>query len=295
MKLQRIVLATALTFVVAGISHAAQRNEGEGDKCSNIHVGDWDKATARGEEDLTVPNTGGTLQIIAHRNGGVAVRGSDVGNFKVHVCKIAAGNTDADAKRILSQIKVETANGTVRPTGPEGEEWTAFLIVDAPRSASISAETHNGPLSFRNLQGALTATAKNGPVSFRHVSGSVSANVVNGPVSYSGNSGDIKMESRNGPLDVKLEGTNWSGGGGLQATTVNGPLSLSVPDGFESGIDVQTSGHAPVSCSVKDCVATQSVNSDDQMRHIRFGSGSPVVRISTHNGPVSIHSSRAED
>jgi len=290
MRYQRIILAAALCTLP--LSYAQASPQDDTDHCNNIHMGDWDKTVVRAEEDLTVPNSGSPLKVIAQRNGGVSVRGSDTGNFKVHVCKVAAADTKAEADRLLSQIKVQASGSTLQPSGPEGGDWTAFIMIEAPRTASVEAETTNGPLSFRDMQGSLTATAKNGPVSFKNVSGSVTANVQNGPVSYRGNSGDIKLTSHNGPLDLRLDGENWNGGG-LRAETTNGPLSLSLPDSFHSGVEINTDGRAPISCRMKGCESVQRVSENGQ-RRISLGSGAPVVRISTHNGPVMIGNSQAE-
>jgi hypothetical protein len=69
----------------------------------------------------------------------------------------------------------------------------------------------------------------------------------NGPVSLKGSSGDVKIHAVNGPLTIALAGTRWDGKG-LEADAKNGPLTLKVPDGFSSGVRVETSSHAPFSC-----------------------------------------------
>jgi hypothetical protein len=290
MKLQRVLFTTALSLFTVGMSYAASPEDN--DRCSRIQMGDWDKSVVRAEEDFTVPNNGSALKVIAHRNGGVSVHGSDIGNFKVHVCKVASADSKAEAERILSQIKVPNNGGTIQPTGPEGNEWVAFLLIEAPRNASVDAETTNGPLSFRDMSGALTATAKNGPVSFKNVSGAVTANVQNGPVSFKGNSGDIKLNAKNGPIAVRLEGDNWNGTG-LSAESTNGPLSVSLPESYRSGVEINVDGWSPVSCNAKGCDSAQKVQ-DGRVRKINFGSGSPIVHIATKNGPVVVSNSHAE-
>ncbi|GAC1658367.1 MAG: hypothetical protein NVS9B15_20010 [Acidobacteriaceae bacterium] len=290
MKLQRILLTTALSLLAIGASYGASPDDN--DRCSRIQMGDWDKSVVRAEEDFTVPNSGSALKLIAHRNGGLSVHGTDTGNFKIHVCKVASADNKAEAERILSQIRVQNNGGTIQPTGPEGNEWVAFLLVEAPRTASVDAETTNGPLSFRDMTGTLTATAKNGPVSFKNVSGSVTANVRNGPVSFRGNSGDIKLNAENGPIAVRLEGDNWSGGG-LSAESTNGPLSVSLPESYSSGVEINVDGSSPVSCDAKGCDTAQKVQ-NGRVRKINFGSGNPVVHIATRNGPVQVSNSHAE-
>jgi DUF4097 and DUF4098 domain-containing protein YvlB len=156
----------------------------------------------------------------------------------------------------------------------------------------MEVEAVNGPISFRGMSGTIKAQAKNGPVSFKRMSGDVEATVQNGPVSFDGSSGTVKLNATNGPISVSLEGNNWSGGG-LQAETVNGPLSISLPANYQSGVEINTSGYSPISCSAKGCDSAQKVQ-EGRVRKITFGSGEPLVHIATRNGPVMVSNEHTE-
>lgn len=100
-------------------------------------------------------------------------------------------------------------------------------------------------------------------------------------------------ESQNGPISVRLAGNRWDGR--LEAHARNGPLSLSLPEGYASAVSVQSSGRSPFQCRAKACGEARK-NWDEDSRRIEFGdSSAPVVRLTTVNGPVSIRSDRPEE
>lgn len=283
-----VLLASA---VLCSVSAMAQANDG----CENrVHFGDDEdqQQVVRAEENFTMPNAGVPLKILAAKNSGITVRGTDDNQFHVKVCKAAVAPTEAEAKQLLSQIRVAHEGNQLQPSGPEGSRWTAFLIVQAPRNADIDAEGHNGPIALRDLGGRVNARVKNGPLDLKHLSGTVDAEAENGPISFSGGGGDIKLSSHNGPLSVKLEGATWTSQS-LTASTVNGPVSVSLPSDYRSGVEVATRGYAPVSCSASGCENVQKVR-DGGERKMTFGSGETLVHIATTNGPVSINNSHAE-
>jgi hypothetical protein len=84
---------------------------------------------------------------------------------------------------------------------------------------------------------------------------------------------------------VRLDGRRWDGH--LTVRASNGPLSVAIPAGFESAVEVRSSGRSPWTCRVSAC-GSGSQDDDDRRRTLRVGSGPVVVDISTGNGPVTI-------
>jgi Putative adhesin len=260
---------------------------GDGSGCSSVNMHFGDRITARGEETITLSRRDAKgLVLEGSRNGGIIVRGADVGEFKVTACTAAAGDDDASARAVLSRIVLRSSGGRVTIEGPEGEHWTGFLIVTAPKDADFSAEGSNGPVSLTSLAGTLSVKAANGPVSLSNLTGSVDVEAANGPVSLKGSSGDIRIHAVNGPLTIALTGTRWEGKG-LEADAKNGPLTLKVPDGFSTGVRVETSSHSPFSCRAAACEGARRQNGN-RTRLFEIGNENATVRISTSNGPVSI-------
>ena len=291
--MSRAAILPAL-FVAFAFSHpaAAERtvtiDGGDGSGCSSVNMYFGDRITARGEETMAISRRDAKgLVLEGTRNGGVTVRGADVGEFKVTACTAAAGDDDASARAVLSRVVLRSSGGRVMIEGPsDGKRWTGFLIVTAPRDADFSVEAGNGPVSLTGLAGALSVKTANGPVSLSSLTGSVDVDAANGPVSLNGSSGDIRIHAVNGPLTIALAGMRWEGKG-LEADAENGPLTLKVPDGFSSGLRVETSSHAPLTCRAAACEGARRQDGS-RTRLLEIGGESATVRISTSNGPVSI-------
>jgi hypothetical protein len=259
--------------------------------CSDLRIRfDDQDAVVRSEERTLTKSEAAVLEIHPHSNGGVQVVGWDKDTYSVTACKAAAGSSD-EAERILSQITMSVEKGRISTNGPgDDEEWTVYLLLRAPKSSSIDVDTTNGPLSFYDVDGKLTARAKNGPISLKNFSGDAEITAVNGPISLDGSSGSVRIHTENGPISVALEGKTWSGAG-LSADAKNGPVTLMVPSGYESSFVVESTNYAPVSCKASICENARKTW-DDEHRRIEYGSSPAMIRLSTVNGPVSVRDSR---
>jgi hypothetical protein len=262
------------------------RSNGEVRTCSDLKITSENETVARGEEQFTVANTGSALHVNPGGNGGVVVRGSDRGDFQVTVCKAATGSDEAGAKAVLGQISARATGNEIVAQGPS-ERWLVYVLIEAPRNASLNLETHNGPLSVRDMGGSVTARAQNGPIALRNISGETNASVQNGPVSFSGSGGNAKIRAQNGPLSIDLSGDRWQGQG-LDAATVNGPVSVRLSENYASGVEVESSGRSPVHCAARQCGQQDARTWDDEHRNISIGGTPVVVRVATVNGPVTV-------
>ena len=259
--------------------------------CSDLRIRFDDRdAVVRSEERTLTKSEAAVLQVHPHANGGVQVVGWDKETYSVTACKAAAGSGD-EAERVLAQIKMPIENGRVSTNGPGDEEgWTVYLLIRSPKSSAIELETMNGPLSVYDVDGKLTARAHNGPISLKNFSGEAEITAVNGPISLEGSKGSVRIHTENGPISVELEGKTWSGAG-LTADAHNGPLTLMVPSGYQSGFVVESTNYAPVSCKASICDNARKTW-DDEHRRIEYGSTPAMIRLSTVNGPVSVRDSR---
>jgi len=261
---------------------------GEPTSCDQISVTIGGQPAARAEERITVPEGRDAVRFVAARNSGVQVRGTDRRDFEVLACKAAPSET------ALSDVKLDASGGEVTVKGPSSEsQWLAYLIVSAPRNASLDVEATNGPIGLSGLSGAVTAHAENGPISIRDSGGDIQADAQNGPIHVRGDSGHVRVHTQNGPIGVSLTGSSWSGDG-LEARAVNGPIHLAIPDGYGSGALVESLGHSPWSCHGRACSEARRAG-DDEGRRMELGSGPALIRVSTQNGPVEIASGVADD
>jgi hypothetical protein len=259
---------------------------GRVDSCDDLRIRLRDEKPTMQQEERTVTKAEArVLRIHPLRNSGAQVTGWDKDTYSVTACKAAIGS---DAQRLLSQIKLKIEGGEVSVDGPsrDGDDWTVYLLVRTPKSADVELTTHNGPASFYGVDGKITARAENGPISVDNCSGEADVSAVNGPLSFSGAGGKLRLHTENGPISVAVGGSSWNGGG-LVADAVNGPLSLHVPSGFQSAFLLESNEHAPMSCHASICSETRRTW-DDQKRRIEYGTGVPVIRLSTENGPISV-------
>jgi len=295
-----LVFASALLILCTPGAQAASRhhsvNISDGHRrpvtdCSDLRIRfDDEDAVVRSEEHILTKAEAPVLQVHPHANGGVQVVGWDKDTYSVTACK-AAGGHGGEAEQILSQITVSIDKGRVSTKGPsDDEDWTVYLLIRAPKSASVDMETMNGPLSFYDVDGKLTAHARNGPISLKNFSGDAEVTAQNGPISLEGSSGNVRIHTENGPISVALKGSTWSGTG-LSADAHNGPVTLMVPNGYQSGFVVESTNYAPMSCRASICDNARKTW-DDNHRRIEYGNAPAMIRLSTVNGPVSVQDAR---
>jgi hypothetical protein len=284
-------LAAASTVLAIGLADSALARDrevsidssGSEQGCAGLRVR-FDGVTAvKGEQTLSVP--GGTpLRLHAPDSSAVRVSGWDRPDFEITACKAAR---DAAA---LSRITVSAPKGVVSVSGVGEDEAVVYFYVKAPKGAVLDLAAGNGPMTLRDLDGTVTARLENGPLSLSGVHGTVDVEGTNGPISFRDGTGDWKLRVTNGPLSAHLAGTRWDGKG-LVAETVNGPLTVSLDPRFASGLRVSAANHAPFRCRAAACAGarrTDGSEDDDGEQFVEIGTGEPVVRLSTVNGPVTI-------
>ena len=223
--------------------------------CSDLRIRFDDRdAVVRSETRTLSKAEAPVLKVHPHANGGTQMVGWDQNNYSVTACKAVDAGDGAEGR--LSEITMSIENGTVSTHGPSGEaeHWTVYLLIRTPKSATVEVETLIGPFSVE------------------------------------GSSGSLRIRTENGPINVDLQGTSWNGSG-LSADAENGPVTLRVPSGFQSGFVVESTNHAPMSCRASICSSARKTW-DDEHRRIEYGSSPAVVHLSTVNGPVSVEEAR---
>lgn len=253
-------------------------------RCDQIRVRIGDQPAVTAEEQIDAASLR-SLKVVSHRNGGVRVTGWTNSGYAITACKAAANAT------ALASLH-PSLRGNELTADPNDEAGVIYFLVRAPRGAVLDLHATNGEVAVHNVEGSITASTENGPISLKGSSGTINATAQNGPISFGGtSSGTVNLSAQNGPISVKLDGATWNGS--LDAHTQNGPLSVKVPRDYRSGVIVESDGHSPFACRADACVnRVQTARDDDDdefsTRRVEFGSGPAVVRLSSHNGPVSV-------
>ncbi len=261
-------------------------NDAPVENCSDLHIRfDGRDAVIRSEERTISKAEAPTLRVNAESNGGLQVQGWDQDTYAVTLCK--ATEQESDAESVLAQIKLTFSNGQLGVTGPGSRNhWTAHLLIKAPNAAAMELHVNNGPMGLYHVEGNLKVRAVNGPITVRGCKGELDLSAENGPVSLEENSGKQRVRTQNGPITIDLDGKNWSGAG-LEAHATNGPVTLRVPAGYQSGVVLESDGNGPFSCRASVCDEGRKTW-DEEHKRVEFGTGPTVIRVSTVNGPVSV-------
>jgi hypothetical protein len=281
MTLTRAALAVATLSLVGTFPLRAARPEHRVTTCESNGMRFDDLPVARGEDRLDVPGT--ELAVEAPENGGVRLQGGDGPGFHVLLCKAIAEGNAASLKDITAVVE----KGRLVVHGPDSERWGVQLVVDVPKGARVSVNAENGPVAVHDVNGSVHVDTVNGPISASGSDGKLEVSAENGPVSLTDMAGDVKVDAQNGPLTVKLAEGGWRGAG-LDARTENGPVSLRVPDSYDTGVEVSMSRRTPLACSAL-CDAMREERSGSR-RTLALGGAKTAVRVATTNGPVTIKS-----
>jgi hypothetical protein len=254
--------------------------------CSDLHIRfDGRDAVVESEERTITKAEAATLRIQAESNGGLQVEGWERDSYGVTLCK--AAEVGSDAQSLLSRIHLTFQSGELGVSGPSSHErWVAHLLVRAPKAAALDLQVNNGPMALFHVDGTMKVRAHNGPVTVIGCTGDVDLSTLNGPVTLEGNSGKLRVDAQNGPMTVTLSGSSWSGSG-IEARAGNGPLTLRIPSGYQSGVLVESDGHSPFQCHASVCSEGRKTW-DDERKRIEFGSGPTVIHLATGNGPISV-------
>lgn len=286
------IAATAVAPARAGdLSFTTEFDGGKRiESCSDLEMRFWSEGrdgivTVRRSQTLSLGSDARKpLKVEASDRGGVRVQPSTDGNFSALVCMAAGATSNSAGEKILDGLSVESTGGVLRVNGPDGEDWSAIIVLSVPAGSTLDLSATNGPLQMGDVEGRFTLRTTNGPIKLGHVGGVVDARADNGPIKFRGHSGDVILAAQNGPIEVELDAAEWNGKR-LDASTRNGPIKLTVPDGMRSGVEVTASRWSPTKWNGALQPDPAQI---DGLRRYHFGGDPTVVRVSTVNGPMKI-------
>lgn len=214
---------------------------------------------------------GSTVRVQAE-NGGVTVRPHEGRDVVVRARIQTHASSQAVAQELARGVRVQT-DGTIRATGPRGNGrgtgWSVGYEILVPARSNLDVQSENGPVAVERVAGNIQVRSANGPVNLRDLGGTVRA------------------RAQNGPITVTLAGRRWEGTG-LDVETVNGPVSIRMPQGYAAHLEARTV-NGPLD------VPGRIQRPQDRRRWTPGGSvstdvngGGPTIRAATTNGPLSI-------
>ena len=217
--------------------------------------------------EQTLAMSGGEIGIDGKQNGGVSVKGWDQNQVLVRARVQTGAPTEADARALAQQIRIETGGSKIFASGPDNRRdyhWDVSYEVFVPRRADLSVETHNGGISISEVNGKIDFNALNGGVVLKRVGGTV------------------RGSTTNGGLVIELSGDRWDGDT-LDVSTTNGGVVMSVPENYSAHLETGTvNGSVDV-----DFPVTVQGKISKQIA-LNLGSGGATVRATTTNGGVRL-------
>jgi hypothetical protein len=271
----RVVLTVLLLISVAAPGRAQMRDNREKQlSCDN--TGRNGPRTCEVFETAIGPS--GMLDIQPGANGSVSIKGWAQNSVLVRGRLEVWAESDALARSIASQVRVDTAGGRIHAMGPQWDDssnwnqaryWSMSLEIFAPWNTDIKLSARNGSVSISDLRGRMEFAARNGKVQLTRVAG------------------DVTGEARNGAIQVDLESNTWDGPQ-LSLTTRNGPITLSVPASFAASVETESNRGGLDS----DFPVTLRGRLDGSVRSFALGAGGPPIKLRTRNGGVQIRNLR---
>ena len=159
---------------------------------------------------------------------------------------------------------------------------TVRFTVRVPRNVRVGAHSVNGGVSVRDVGAEVKANTVNGGVSVRNSTGPVNASTVNGGVDVNTSTGPVNAQTVNGNVDARM--ASLQGDDDMRFQTVNGSVSITVPERFDANFRFDT--------------VHGGINSDFPMtltgrfgpRHASgtIGNGGRDLRASSVNGSIEL-------
>lgn len=213
----------------------------------------------------------GPIRVDPGSNGGISVVGWEQNRVEVHARIQARARTEEEAEQLAAEVTI-SSTAIIEANGPGNDRnanWHVSFLVYVPASSDLELDAQNGPLSVRGVNGRMRLDAQNGPITLREVGG------------------DVVARAQNGPLNVVLSGTQWDGAG-LDAETMNGPVTLTIPGDYNATLESGTvngsfSSDVPITMTIRGRVGRPFTGT--------LGQGGPTIRAVATNGPVRIRSS----
>lgn len=155
-----VLVATALASLSApSAAHGQQSDEEWLARCEEDR---WQSDRERACElrELGFTPGAGPLAIDAGQNGGIAIRGWDRDSVAVTARIQADAPTAERAREVVRAIRVTAGSDGIRTDGPSARStgWAVSFVVYVPHRSAVDAETHNGPISARDVAGELTVS-----------------------------------------------------------------------------------------------------------------------------------------
>jgi hypothetical protein len=253
---------------------------GSAEFCSNWNNGSGDRVGHKEVREFRLPAIG-RVEVDGGKNGGVSVRGGDVGEVSVKACVNTWAATDELAREIARNITIETSGTIKAENAIDRSDWGVSFLITVPRNTDLKLTAMNGGIAISGVEGHLEFETKNGGVSL------------------SDNAGDVRGRTTNGGVAIVLSGTGWRGSG-LDVATTNGGISIMLPTSYSATIETGTvngrftSDIPDLNITTENLKGGWGANSRERRVVTALNGGGSPIRVVTTNGSVKINASKSD-
>jgi DUF4097 and DUF4098 domain-containing protein YvlB len=211
----------------------------------------------------------GQISVDAGTNGGVTVTGASRTDVLIRAKVQTSAPTEAEARARGAQVAIHTAGGQIRADAPDTGRDRGYAVsfeIFVPNRMNLNLKANNGGIGIDNVNGNIEFTTMNGGVSLKRLAG------------------DVRGRTTNGGLSIELDGSRWNGTG-LDATTTNGGVKMSVPENYSARLETATTNGG---LSIDFPITVSGELGRGRRLSVDIGGGGPVIRAITTNGGVKI-------
>ncbi len=266
-RLPSISLLPFLMILATGPLVAQDQERDRELSCSRPRTWSSDRERACNLVERTIPVPAGRLEVDSRMNGGIRVVGENRRDILVRALIESHARTRSRAEAVLEDVALRVEGARITASGPDSrrnEWWSVTFEVRVPASSDLNLTAHNGGIAVAGVTGALRMETLNGGIRLDAVNG------------------DVTARTTNGGLTVSLAGDGWRGRG-LDATTTNGGVRLSVPEAYSARLETET-----VNGGVEIDFPVMVQGRIGRRITTDLGRGGPTIRLITTNGGVTV-------
>lgn len=262
--------AAALAATLATLAAAAPALGQQSDRqwledCRSQHHSGWHDRAVHCEVRPVQIATTGSLGITGS-NGAVAVTGGATRAVTLRARVQVWGDSEREARENAARVRVVVDGDRVHAEPSRNLDYAVHFVAEVPAEYDLDLRVANGPLTVDDVRGRVFVEASNGPVDLDAVGGQVRAHTANGP---------LTVQIAPGPL------------AGIDVESTNGPVTLRLPSGVNARLEAST-GNGPLNTSGLDVEIERPRYGPGGTIDATLGSGGPLIRARTSNGPLSI-------
>jgi len=247
--------------------------------------------------EKTIPRQDVALLEVDNVNGSIHVSSWDRDSVRIEAVKKVKAASREEAEEWMEKLKIgiersdnEISVETVHPRRNWGildlifGRWTRGRVdydISVPSDLDLKLRTVNGDVRARMIKGDIKARTTNGGIKAQGIEGDVDAKTTNGGIELYDISGSVRSSTTNGSVRAEITSLE----GDCHISTVNGSISVGLPEDASADLDVRTiNGRIRVDFPLMGEIGRRSLKG-------RMGFGGPLLKLRAINGNISIEKS----